>query len=87
MNGNRSDNRIANLRIADDAQNAQNIGAPQGNGTSGYRGVTLHRGKWRALITVAGKRHNLGAFDTAEQAHHAYIEAKRTLHPWWSGRL
>ena len=33
-------------------------------------------------ITVAGKYIHIGYFDTREQAHRAYIEAKRQYHPY-----
>lgn len=46
--------------------------APQSNGTSGYRGVSLLRQvktrQWLAYANVNGKRHNLGRYDTAEEA-------------------
>jgi hypothetical protein len=48
ISGDRSDNRIANLRAASRSQNSQN--------RSGVKGVTLHRGKWEARIVVNGKR-------------------------------
>lgn len=37
-------------------------------------------GKFASSVTTAGKAHLLGSFDTAEQAHDAYVTAKRRLH-------
>lgn len=43
--------------------------------TTGFKGVTLEKGKYRASIQVNGKRQFLGYFDTAEQASDAYENA------------
>lgn len=82
INGNRSDNRICNLRDVARQTNAQNRReAPKGS-TSKMLGVSRHRNtdKWVAGIYVQGKRKHLGVFDTAEQAQAAYLDAKRKLH-------
>lgn len=74
-------NRWANLRDATHAQNQRNTAA-QCNNTSGFKGVTWHKGrrKWMAFITVDGKHRNLGRFDTAEAAHAAYVLAATEHH-------
>jgi hypothetical protein len=72
INGDRLDNRIANLRIATPAQNAANVARWRGN-TSGYRGVVYHRqcGKWQAQIGGRQRRY-LGLFDDQREAHEVY---------------
>ncbi len=82
INGDKHDNRIANLRLATDRVNAQNVRKPQANNTSGFLGVTFCRwtNRWLAQIQTGGKHHNLGRFDTPELAHAAYLQAKRRLH-------
>lgn len=49
--------------------------------TSGYRGVSwskvMHR--WAVEITVNGRRHKLGYYNTPQEANRVYIEAKRKL--------
>jgi hypothetical protein len=80
INGVRDDNRIANLRCVSASDNLNNQRTPHTNNKSGYLGVSPFRGKWRAVIQIEGKQVHLGVFDTPEEAHHAYIEAKRTHH-------
>jgi hypothetical protein len=72
INGVRNDNRLCNLREATVAQNQQNQRASPRN-ASGYPGVSWHKriGKWEAHITVDGRRHHLGLFDTAREAYAA----------------
>ena len=55
---------------------------PRKNNKSGYRGVSLNKrtNRYVADITFKGKRHHLGEFDTAEEAHGAYLKAKEELH-------
>ena len=45
--------------------------------STGLTGVTIRRGKYEAGITVNGRSMYLGTFNTAEEAHGAYLEAKR----------
>lgn len=81
INGNRSDNREANLRLADNFQNSANR-LRQKNNTSGYKGVSLHRktGKWQASVRLGGELKYLGLFASASEAHAAYVRATRQYH-------
>jgi hypothetical protein len=69
INGDRSDNRICNLRIVDSQQNCRNQKLRKTNAT-GTMGVYFHKltGKWTAQIMQSGKRIHLGLFDTKEGA-------------------
>ena len=80
-NMNRSDNRINNLRSADNSCNSMNK-RMQSNNTTGFKGVTYHKGtkKFHAKIQANGLRKSLGYYETAEQAHQAYIIASGELH-------
>ena len=84
INGTRADNRISNLRDVPQTLNQQNKRcAGSNNRSSCLLGVSWHRrhAKWVAAISVAGKRRNLGYFETAEAASAAYLSAKREMHP------
>lgn len=82
IDGDRSNNRISNLRITDAVGNAQNQRAAQRNNTSGLIGAHYNSrvSKWTSRIRAPGGRKFLGYFDTPEEAHEAYLRAKRELH-------
>lgn len=77
----RSDNRWDNLREATTSQNRQNI-ALETCSMSGLRGAVFTRGRFRSVIKVNGNSVYLGRFKTAEEAHEAYLNAKREFHPY-----
>ncbi len=80
INGQRSDNRIANLREATAAQNIRNQGSHKDSRT-GIKGVTRKpNGKWAAQIGYGGKNRFLGTFSTPEAAQRAYETAARQHH-------
>lgn len=81
INGDRCDNRIANLRECTDGENSQNR-KMQRNNASGYIGVGWHklRKKWRASITVDTQHIHIGLFETKELAYEAYKRAKELYH-------
>jgi hypothetical protein len=76
INGQRDDNRIANLRIATRSQNLWNS-RRQSRNTSGFKGVSFdkNRRQWQAHICVTGHVIHLGRFSSPEAAHDAYISA------------
>jgi hypothetical protein len=79
-NGNPSDDRFSNLRLATSSQNGANCRKPTHN-ASGFKGVNWHAkaGKWRAYIKNKGKPVHIGYFASAEAAHAAYMEKAREL--------
>lgn len=79
INGNRSDNRITNLRLATISENGYNRKTPQNN-TSGFKGVSFHRGLWQAQISVSGKNKFLGRFASREEAAAAYGKSALQYH-------
>ena len=83
INGDKRDNRIANLRDVSRSVNMQNQVRAQKDNKSGLRGVSWNKNKkrWEAGISVNGRNEYLGSFDTTEAAHAAYLAAKLRLHP------
>ena len=82
INGDKTDNRIENLRDVTRAINAQNIRAARIDSASKVLGVSWNkeRHKWIASIVTNGKQSYLGAFDAIEDARGAYLAAKRASH-------
>ena len=80
--GQRTDNRIAELRDLTSTGNRQNLRGPTARSSTGFLGVSWHKRfrKFEARIRVNGKGLFLGRFDDPEVAHHAYLEAKRLHH-------
>jgi hypothetical protein len=74
--GNRLNNRKANLRACTTRENNQNLGLTRRN-RSGYRGVSFSRtaGKWRARIGLNRKQLHLGYFESPNLAAAAYEQA------------
>ena len=82
INGNPDDNRIANLRDVTQRTNTENIQrAKKSNKSTRLLGAYPHAsGRFTAKIMVNRKGIHLGQFDTAQEAHQAYLNAKRELH-------
>jgi hypothetical protein len=80
-NGIRSDNRWKNIREATRRTNMENQrGARADNKSTGLIGAYKCRGKFRASIQTRKKQIHIGVFDTAMEAHLAYLNKKRILH-------
>lgn len=71
INGNRSDNRWTNLRLADIYQNGFNRGKQRDN-KSGYKGVVKRKNRWIAQMTFHRHVIHLGMFATKEEAAKCY---------------
>lgn len=82
INGNTSDNRINNLRLATPIQNSQNSFKIRSLKT-GTIGITWDFNKWLVRIRVNGKRITIGRFTNKKEASLAYKDAKIKYHPFW----
>jgi hypothetical protein len=76
--GDRSNNRIGNLRPATSSQNQAN---KKRNliSVSGVKGVRPYKGSFRAHIRINGEGIHLGTFPTMEDAARAYRDAAVSL--------
>lgn len=81
IDGDKLNNRWANLRLATPSQNLANTGKPRHN-TSGFKGVSWskNKNKWRAYISIENKTKHLGYFEELESAHVAYDLAANAIH-------
>lgn len=74
-----TNNMIENLRELSDRHNRVN--SNKTNAKSGFRGVGFHKGRYVANIKHQYISRYLGRFDTAEEAHAAYLKARESLSP------
>jgi hypothetical protein len=76
----KTNNRIANLRLATRSQNQNNIPSRR-DSLVPLKGVTKHPdGKFQAQIKVNGRSRYLGLFTSAEAAHAAYSAVAAASH-------
>lgn len=75
INGDRSDNRLCNLREATRSQNLMNT--VRRKNKTGFKGVSYHSlsGRYSAAVYVNKKKVSLGYYRTAEEAYEAYCVA------------
>ena len=78
-------NRISNLRDCSCSQNSHNTGLTKRN-TTGFKGVSYlpKRNKYHAQLCVLGKRLHVGYFNSAEEAHLAYVKKAIERGVWLS---
>lgn len=82
INGNRTDNRLCNLRAVDRKENCKNA-ALRFNRAGRTVGVRFTKGAWQAQITCSGQRRYLGRFPNEADAIAARKQAEREygFHP------
>lgn len=80
LNGDKADNRIANLEVVNQTTNLLRRGRRKDN-TSGTPGVAKHKatGKWEAYICINKKQRHLGLFAKKAEA----IEAREAALKTW----
>lgn len=78
-NRNTLDNRRENLRLCTRSQNVGNT-VSRITSTTGLKGVMITKhGKFQARIRFEGAYYHLGTFETAAEAHEAYIKQSQKL--------
>ncbi len=80
IDGNKENNRIENLREVSRTKNMQNMRSATSRNKTGLLGVFPRCGRFASQIRVDGKKITVGTFDSAVEAHEAYLVAKRRLH-------
>lgn len=83
INGMRDDNRLENLRSVSRQINSENQRSCHKRSKSGVLGVVPSNRsprRWQAQIRAGGRNRSLGNYETLEEAHAAYVTAKRKLH-------
>lgn len=82
IDGDKTNNQAANLRDVSVAVNMQNRRTATSGTASGLLGATWHKPSrsWQARIKTSGQTISLGYFKTPEDAHAAYVAAKRKMH-------
>lgn len=81
IDGDRSNNRIENLRPCELKQNALNAKVCRSS-KSGIKNVVWHSRdmKWQVAVSVHGKQKNFGYYDDVELAELVAIEARNKYH-------
>jgi hypothetical protein len=83
LNGDKLDNRRANLRIVTAGESSANV---RGRAGSGFRGVYPNKKRWAAAAKQHGRKVHLGTYDTPEQAHTVATNWRRANLPGWIDR-
>jgi hypothetical protein len=77
-NGNRTDNRLVNLRLGTTRENDQNKECHRNGKLCGCYWEKESE-KWKAQIVINGKNKYLGRFNTEQEAHEAYQKVVASL--------
>lgn len=80
IDGDRGNNRIANLRVTNRSVNMQNVTRTNKKTQTGLLGAHVDKNGFSSKIMLDGMSMHLGNFKTAQEAHEAYVRAKRKIH-------
>lgn len=81
INGDKGDNRLANLRDVSVSANQQNRRKATSNtGVLGVHRNVAHK-RYEVKIVIDGVRHRFPTYRTLSEAEAVYLDAKRRLHP------
>ena len=80
IDANKLNNAFTNLRECTSAQNSQNFIKAKITNKAQLLGVNVNGKRFKARIGIDRKVITIGTFNTAQEAHNAYLIAKRKLH-------
>jgi hypothetical protein len=84
IDGQRANNAWHNLRDVPHLLNQQNRRKAFANNPTGRLGVSKIGKRFLAQIQISGRSTYIGTFDTADEAHASYVQAKRVHHAGWT---
>lgn len=79
INGDKTDNRIENIREATYSQNNFNSGVSSRN-TSGYKNVSKNKGKWQVVFKIDGVHKYYGTYADVHEAGKVANKVRKDLH-------
>lgn len=80
IDGDKTNNAFKNLRDVTRSENLHNVYKPKKNNKINLLGVSAHQGKWRMQIMIESNINRISGFKTPEEAHQAYLDAKKKAH-------
>lgn len=80
------DNRKSNLRVVVESNNSKNRKGRNKNNKSGYRNVSLIKGKWVVQLQIDGKNKKLGSFDDVHEAGKFAEEMRQKYYGEFAGK-
>lgn len=80
------DNRKSNMRVVEESNNSKNRKSRNRNNKSGYRNVSLIKGKWVVQLQIDGKNTKLGSFDDVHEAGKFAEEMRQKYYGEYAGK-
>lgn len=80
------DNRKSNMRVVEESNNSKNRKSRNRNNKSGYRNVSLIKGKWVVQLQIDGKNKRLGSFDDVHEAGKFAEEMRQKYYGEFAGK-
>lgn len=80
------DNRKSNMRVVVESNNSKNRKGRNRNNKSGYRNVSLIKGKWVVQLQIDGKNKRLGSFDDVHEAGKFAEEMRQKYYGEYAGK-
>lgn len=86
INNDTLDNRKSNMRVVMESNNSKNRKGRNRNNKSGYRNVSLIKGKWVVQLQIDGKNKRLGSFEDVHEAGKFAEEMRQKYYGEYAGK-